>query len=364
MMVKGFKTFIVVVLTVLIVTVIVELNVNILYANSFQGDSINYDTVKVNMNYTKAVTKIPANKAKLPESKCYADPVADQYEAVKKSSNQTYDEMKEECSTYTDKDFNSCSVPNVVHLIPGRGFKFHHYLNIRAIKKILKPERIYIHGEIFPFDSKFFMQAVAEFDLDLVSSRTVSTIFNNLPVKNGEHKADLLRMEAILKYGGIYLDMDAYPIKSFERFLKDEFSIGYQNQDQDYGLNNGILIGKKCSRFLMHWYDQYSYFDSERWDDHSVQLPLKLYEKYENKSQVKAYRHELVSWWAWDWDADTLPMFKPYKDLEWKNVYAVHSFYRAFAKKIDFPINFETVKTLDNSFGRFARYVLYDGPQM
>ncbi|KAJ3270325.1 hypothetical protein HDV01_007904 [Terramyces sp. JEL0728] len=305
---------------------------------------------------------IPEDKEPLKETKCYLDPVPDQFRAVSLSSNETYHSIKEVCSTYTEQDFQSCTVPNVVHLIPGRGFKFHHYLNIKAIKKILKPERIYIHGELLPFDNKFFMQSVAEFDLDLVVSRNIETIFDGVPVRNGEHRADILRIEALLKYGGIYLDMDAYPIKPFEQFLKDEFSIGYQNQEENYGLNNGIMIAKKCSRFLLKWYEQYKSFNPENWDEHSVQLPMKLYEQ--DSSHVKAYKHKLLSWWCFDGNPKTLPMFKKYKQSEWRDVYAIHSFYRVYEGTTPFPIDFDTVKTLDNSFGRFARHVLYDGPPM
>lgn len=116
------------------------------------------------------------------------------------------------------------------------------------------------------------------------------------------------------------------------------------------------------SRFLLNWYEQYREFNPDEWDTHSVQLPLKLYEK--NPKHVKAYRHELLSWWCFDGKVDSLPMFKQYNANNWKNVYAVHSFYRVYAGTTPFPINFDTIKMLDNSFGRFARYVLYGGPPM
>ncbi|KAJ3325359.1 hypothetical protein HDV06_004218 [Boothiomyces sp. JEL0866] len=361
---KNYRVVPVIIITAVLTTMVFNHILYLSNVDSFYGDTMDYTnlTLQVKSTYPTVTVTIPENKTPLEETQCFADPVQDQYNAVGLSSNQTYDHIKEMCSKYTDADFDGCKVPNVVHLIPGRGFKFHHYLNIRAIKKVLNPDRIYIHGEVFPFDNRFFMQAVSEFDLDLVVSRNFQTIFNGIPVRNGEHKADVLRMEALLKYGGIYLDMDAYPIKSFERFLKDEFSIGYQNQEQNYGLNNGIMISKKCSRFLLNWYEQYAYFNPDQWDTHSVQLPLKLYE--ENPTQVRAYRHELLSWWCFDGKVETLPMFKPYNGNNWKNVYAVHSFYRVYAGTTPFPINFETIKTLDNSFGRFARYVLYGGPPM
>lgn len=103
---------------------------------------------------------IPADKKPLPASHCYSDPLEDQYNAVTMDSNQTYHYIMNMCSNYTEASYRSCKVPKIVHLVPGRRFKFHHYLNIKAIKKIIKPDRIYVHGEIFPFSSKFFMDAV------------------------------------------------------------------------------------------------------------------------------------------------------------------------------------------------------------
>ena len=46
--------------------------------------------------------------------------------------------------------------------------------------------------------------------------RDVKTIFGN-SVTNFAHKADVIRLEVLLKYGGIYLDSDTWLIQDFSK---------------------------------------------------------------------------------------------------------------------------------------------------
>jgi hypothetical protein len=77
---------------------------------------------------------------------------------------------------------------------------------------ILKPEIIYFHYVHEPTgwywqQFKDRVEQSGTTRLQLVKQRDVTEIFGN-PVEHFAHKADVLRLEALRDYGGVYLDVD------------------------------------------------------------------------------------------------------------------------------------------------------------
>ena len=72
----------------------------------------------------------------------------------------------------------------------------------------------------------------------------------------------------------MYFDLDVFALNNMDIFYQDEAVMGLQNE---YGLNSGMLIGKRCSRFFRRWHQSYRAFNDSEWDYHSIQMPLKLY---------------------------------------------------------------------------------------
>jgi hypothetical protein len=54
-----------------------------------------------------------------------------------------------------------------------------------------------------------------------------------------------------------------------------------------YGLDNGIMMSKRCADFPRLWYSKYESFNASQWDEYSIRLPRKLYKNYENKSHIR-----------------------------------------------------------------------------
>lgn len=46
------------------------------------------------------------------------------------------------------------------------------------------------------------------------------------PVKHYAHKADIVRMEALLRWGGIYLDIDVITLRPFDHLLDKDMVMG------------------------------------------------------------------------------------------------------------------------------------------
>ncbi|KAJ3254398.1 hypothetical protein HK103_007192 [Boothiomyces macroporosus] len=294
-------------------------------------------------------------------NKCFIDPRTDSKIISTKDGPEMAALIEKECALVDPSVRDDCVIPNVVHLTIGRKFRFENYLSVKSIHDIIKPDMIFVHGDVFPMENELFARAIKEFKLELVLSRKGDTVYN-ITVTKGEHMSDIVRMETLIRYGGMYFDLDVFVLKDMKPFLKkeNEFVIGYQNKESHFGLNNGLMLSKRCSRFMIWWYRNYQTMNPKDWDYHSVKLPLKLYDM--NPANVLAVDKELLS----DWH--NLPMFQKKYDPEfWKDVRAIHSFYRPYRtlmEKNKKVVDFETVKDIDNNFGRWARFILYGGPPL
>ncbi|KAJ3117941.1 hypothetical protein HDU96_004845 [Phlyctochytrium bullatum] len=259
-------------------------------------------------------------------------------------------DMDAECALATPRALAHCTVPKNIHLVLfGNHFKPHHYLAMRSMHANIRPDTIFIHGHDFPVGNELFDNATREFGLVLVPSRRVDTVFNN-SVAGLEHKSDVLRLENVIRFGGMYFDLDVYVLKSLDAFLGNEATMGEQ---PGRGINNGMIIGKRCSRFLRHWHRNYRTFDDNQWDIHSVVLPGQLYQK--NHRGLVLESEALYNHWP-----NRLLFAEKHDPEVWKKMHAVHSFYRDYGKEH----TVEELKTLENEYGRFARHILFGGPAL
>ena len=105
------------------------------------------------------------------------------------------------------------------------------------------------------------------------------------------HQSDVIRLQKLCKYGGIYLDIDTICLRSFKDLRNNKFVLGIQPNKagtQIYGLCNAVMLSEKNSEFALKWIDEYTTFRSKgrdtHWDEHSVIIPLKL--AYNNPTLV------------------------------------------------------------------------------
>lgn len=114
--------------------------------------------------------------------------------------------------------------------------------------------------------------------VELEKARNFDKIFGR-KIEKFAHKADIIRLEVLLKYGGIYQDLDVYTIRSFAPLLHFDTVLGLEGGVRPMprqGLCNGIIISAPHSYFLQRWYDSYRTFDKSKWAGHSVKKPLEL----------------------------------------------------------------------------------------
>lgn len=130
----------------------------------------------------------------------------------------------------TDSSFSPSpghQIPPYVHFVfglspsfGGKPFGFLQYLCLSSALEVLQPEVIFMHHVYAPtgwwWDQ--FVRRVERkkgattTELRMVRERDVTSVFGR-EVEHFAHKADVIRLEALRDYGGVYLDTDVMVIK-------------------------------------------------------------------------------------------------------------------------------------------------------
>jgi hypothetical protein len=175
-------------------------------------------------------------------------------------------------------------IPNIIHYIYGlkkqtEEFSFVYYLSILSNYIINKPLVIYFHYQYLPYG--YWWEKVKKY-IKLNYINTSNIYWNEKKIIKFAHKADKIRLELLLKYGGVYMDIDTITYRPYKDLLKYDFVIGIQ--EENYGKNNitlycnAILFSKKNNIFIKKWIEEYEkYFLPNGWCEASVHLPRLIF---------------------------------------------------------------------------------------
>lgn len=144
------------------------------------------------------------------------------------------------------------------------------------------PESIYFHYEFEP-QGQWWDKAKKYVVLNKIISP--DTVFGN-PIISYQHKADVLRLEILKEYGGIYLDIDVISLNPFDSLLSYKNVMGVE---PSVGLCNAVILAEKGSKFIESWYMSYKSFKREIWNYHSIQMPLKIARSMKNEVKIESY---------------------------------------------------------------------------
>ena len=211
-------------------------------------------------------------------------------------------------------------IPNNFHFVfgmasdfGGKPFSLIHYISIKSAIKYNNPDKIYFHYQYEP-SGEWWKKIKPELTLNQI--KAPKEIFGN-PLLHVAHQADIVRLQVLLEFGGIYMDLDTICVKPMTDLLRYECVMGYQinsyiatlpkglfrslkllrrkilypyNKPEVSGLCNGIILSAKNSEFISSWLNTYSNFRSKGrdkfWAEHSVLIPSKLSAKLKDKIHI------------------------------------------------------------------------------
>jgi hypothetical protein len=162
-------------------------------------------------------------------------------------------------------------IPRRIHFVyvGGRTFSFIHFLAVFTAWKVNRPDCIYFHHTEVP-TGQWWDKARAYLTLHRVEP--VRQVHGN-PITYPAHMADVIRLEMLQRFGGIYLDLDIVSLRPYAPFLQHEFVMG---MEPGTGLCNAVVMARQDAEFLSLWREQYRSFDGSRWNHHSVVLPWQM----------------------------------------------------------------------------------------
>ncbi|XP_067679620.1 uncharacterized protein [Haliotis asinina] len=248
-------------------------------------------------------------------------------------------------------------VPRIVHFCLFTNgnvtFRFHYMIAVLAASRIAKPEKIYFWHDNLPVGEYWEETKQKVKNLYLVHRDRPTKIRGN-DVRVIEHVADIVRLEALLEYGGMYFDTDSIVVNPIDPLLVHDVTMGHA---VPWVLANGIMFSKPWSDFFRIWHRKYADFDDKVWAKHSVMLPYLLSQQHPNLIHIEPttlcrpnyleLKH-LFGPLRWNWE---------------KNNFVVHLYMR-FGPKRKNERNRENIKSWNTTAGSIMRYIYYGDSQL
>jgi len=228
------------------------------------------------------------------------------------------------------------SIPNIIHFVYGLRneaayFEMIHYIAVRSALETNPGCLVYLHFFIEP---KGRWWNALQNDVIAVPHKHFDE-YQGRCVAHHSHKADVLRLEVLHKFGGIYLDIDTVSLRPWSPYLQgnefvmawqDSSSLGTVREGKTYGLCNAAMASAAKSWFSKVWLSSYKYFRSngrdDVWDEHSVILPANLTEEYP-WILSRGHLTILKSHTLWDplWDSVEVELLGPERSLDLETKY-------------------------------------------
>ncbi|XP_074653337.1 uncharacterized protein LOC141907554 [Tubulanus polymorphus] len=250
-------------------------------------------------------------------------------------------------------------VPRIVHYIwlakEGTTFRFHNYISFLSAYKHLNPQRIILWCNTVPV-GEYFDEMKRKVPVLRVKQITPPSVFSGRSVVVQEHQSEILRIQKIIEFGGVYLDTDIVVLKPFDELFRYDCTMPYYDSRR---LNPGIIMAKPKSIFMELWLGELQmYFNDYKWDFHATFLPAQVAAR--NKLTIHI-----------EYDTMDSPYWKDRKVLDdiyhkgvkfdWKSKYTFHLWHRFYKLPEPDP---ENIKTLDSSIGEIYRFIYYNSADL
>ena len=165
------------------------------------------------------------------------------------SNFDTYSNQTQQLSIRDNQSHNDL-VPNYVHyvLFSKHEIEFSHFICMLSVLKNQRPDRIYIHCDCNQIEGQNYQRLaiIANITNTPIIVRPVvmpTQVFGQpLSTEYGLwHASDIMRLQVLREFGGIYLDRDVYVIHPLNEFFKYDMTLDF---DKPNILGNQVLIGK------------------------------------------------------------------------------------------------------------------------
>lgn len=251
-------------------------------------------------------------------------------------------------------------IPKKIHFIYGlsedfgnRPFAMYHYLAVLSAKMINKGYEVNLHYYYEPINNEWWEKCKTIANMRKLES-TPSFICGHT-VERHAHRADWLRLDILLKEGGIYLDIDTICINPYDPLLevKEGAVMGLEVFDGKVnGLCNAVVMAEPDHRFIKVWQAEFYDFESKDYNKFAVRIPWRI----NGQHPRWVYVLPPEAFFRLNWNKEDLEVMYE-KTIAFDRSYSMHLLHGSSHWWLD-KVTLDDIMTKDTSYNLIARKTL------
>ena len=152
-------------------------------------------------------------------------------------------------------------IPKIIHLLYFGETELYNfqYKCVKSMIEHMPNYKIIIYNKKEPKNNKYWDLLMKERNVE-VKKIEVPEYFDGYKLNHFQYKADVVRLEILYEYGGVYLDLDMLVVNNFDELFKSnkDFYISYEGDEKKgSGLINAFLAAKPKNEFVKIWLDNF-----------------------------------------------------------------------------------------------------------
>jgi glycosyltransferase involved in cell wall biosynthesis len=163
-------------------------------------------------------------------------------------------------------------IPNYIHFIFFGFTEFTqiHYWSVKSAIAVHPNKLIFLHHTRAPKNNPLWDEITKLVELVYIDPPAE---LNGHALDSYQYKADVARLEILIKHGGIYMDIDVISLKPFGDLLKKSCVLGIENA-QGTSISNAVIMAEPNHPFIIEWLKQTGdNLQNKSWAYHGVCLP-------------------------------------------------------------------------------------------
>jgi len=200
---------------------------------------------------------------------------------------------------------NSASIPKIIHLLYFGETPFFNfqYKCVKSMIEHMPNYQIIIYNNKQPVNNKYWDALMKERNIT-IKNIVVPEFYDGFELKHFQYKADVVRLELLYEYGGVYLDLDMFIVKNFEKVINSGKDLYLSKEGKKEGLINAFIACKPKNEFLKIWLDNFkSGLRMNNWAYHirdTNRLLLERNKHYLLKYNIQILEHENFMPFLWN----------------------------------------------------------------
>jgi hypothetical protein len=242
-------------------------------------------------------------------------------------------------------------IPNIFHFIFGlkpqtEPFHLVFYLCLESCLQVNKPEKLFFYYHYEPYGKYWDLikNKITLVKVELSSFLQGYEYKDKLVAKYSyAHLADIIRLEKLIEFGGVYADIDTIFVNKIpEKLFEKKFVLGKENDFyvKELGISkaslcNALIMSEAGSEFCQIWLKTMpSVFDGS-WSTHSCQLAADLQMKHPDLIHVEPSR----SFYKHAYTKQGLKSLLNECDRDFEDVFSIHLWNHLWWEKYRFDFS-------------------------